>query len=62
MLPPQVQFTFQAGQYASPPIMLTGPSGPHLLPFGSSFDNTSENDHKTVGTVTVYEAAGKNVF
>jgi hypothetical protein len=33
-----------------------------LLPFGPAFDNTSKNDHKTVGTVTVYEAAVKIVF
>jgi hypothetical protein len=33
-----------------------------LLPFGPAFDNTSKNDHKTVGTVTVYEAAANNVF
>jgi hypothetical protein len=33
-----------------------------LLPFSPAFDNTSKNDHKAVGTVTVYEAAVKIVF
>jgi hypothetical protein len=37
-------------------------SGPQLLPFGSAFVNTNENDRKTVGTVTGSLNRGHNRF